>query len=105
MALEVVLTLEAHSAANDFAFEPPLVHIKLLVLKIQVMTMPVINVIVKKRMVIYTHGGVMEYLGLLLWLVKQPSRGDTGTRGYRSYFSGCGETWCNIQGLRSSCRS
>jgi hypothetical protein len=49
VALEVVLTLEAHSAANDFAFEPPLVHIRLLVLKVQVMTMlPAINVTVKK---------------------------------------------------------
>jgi hypothetical protein len=49
VALEVVLTLEAHSAANDFAFELPLVHIKLLVLKVQVMTMlPAINVTVKK---------------------------------------------------------
>jgi hypothetical protein len=55
------------------------VHTKLLVLKVQVMTMlPAINVTVKKWMVIYTHGGVMEYLGLLLWLVKHPSRGDTG---------------------------
>ena len=32
MALEVVLTLEPHSAANDVAFEFSLVHIKFLVL-------------------------------------------------------------------------
>jgi hypothetical protein len=49
VTLEVVLTLEAHSAANDFAFEPPLMQIKFLVLNIQVMTMlPAINVTVKK---------------------------------------------------------
>jgi hypothetical protein len=93
VTLEVVLTLEAHSAANDFAFEPPLVHIRLLVLKVQVVIMlPAINVTVKKRMVIYTHSGAMEYLGLLLWLVKNPSRDDTGTRGYGPNFGGRGET-------------
>jgi hypothetical protein len=47
--IQVPSKLEAHSAANDFAFEPPLMQIKFLVLNIQVMTMlPAINVTVKK---------------------------------------------------------